>query len=273
MTCASVIRKVLSAYDYDQKVINSVTTQYIPKRLGITLQEAYKGGDKTITIQRKKMCSHCNGTGSEDKIPPKCPHCNGTGNIVNEQHKDNITYRSIVSCPYCGGTGRIKPQNPCKECNGTGKKFESSSETITFPPGVFSGLNMTIPNIGNEPVGDGVRGDVNVIFEIKLDNYFKPREPETRNDFFNLQHDEYIKFNEALLGGKRKIKFIDGTEKEVKLPDIIKDGYTIKFNGKGMPKIQQVDPNGYYGDYYVTFKYLYPEKFTEEQRNKLKELW
>ena len=49
--------------------------------------------------------------------------------------------------------------------------------------------------------------------------------------------------------------------------------YTIKFNGKGMPKIQQVDPNGYYGDYYVTFKYLYPEKFTEEQRNKLKELW
>lgn len=242
-------------------------------RVKITIQEAYKGGNKTINIPINKECPHCNGTGSEDKTEPKCSHCNGTGNIVNERHNGNMIYRTITPCSYCNGTGRIKPTNPCKKCGGTGKIYENVQETITFPPGVFYGLNMTIPNIGNEPVGGGIKGDVEVVFEVESDGYFKMKQPETRNDYFNLQHDEYIKFNEALLGGKHKLKFIDGTEKEVKLPDIIKDGYTIKFAGKGMPKIQQVDPNGYYGDYYVTFKYLYPEKFTEEQRNKLKELW
>lgn len=240
----------------------------------ITLQEAYNGTNKTISFTVKENCSHCNGTGSEDGKVVVCEHCNGTGKIMHEQRINEFTtVRNVTDCPYCGGTGKGTPEHKCKSCGGTGRQSKTVTQTIEVPPGVFSGLNMGLGNIGNEPAGGGERGEVNVLFIIENDEYFERKAPEGRTDVFNIQHTENIKFNEALLGGKRKIKFIDGTEKEVKLPDIIKDGYTIKFNGKGMPKIAQIDPNGKYGDYYVTFKYLYPTKFTDEQRKKLKELW
>ena len=41
MTTSNVIRKVLSTYGYEQQIINNVSTKYVPKRLGITLKEAY----------------------------------------------------------------------------------------------------------------------------------------------------------------------------------------------------------------------------------------
>lgn len=243
--------------------------------VNITLQEAYKGTNKTISFVVKENCTHCNGTGSEDGKEVKCPYCGGSGTIVDERINGSMVFRNIKPCPHCGGTGKGIPEHKCTHCNGTGRKDETVTRTIQIPPGVFNGLNVGIGNYGNEPIGGGERGDVNVIFTVESDGYFEPKPPEGRitNDFFNIEHIENIKFNEALLGGKRKIKFIDGTEKEVNLPDIIKDGYTIRFNGKGMPKIVEFDSRGGYGDYYVTFKYIYPEKFNEEQRKKLKELW
>ena len=41
MTTSLVIRKVMSAYGYESAVINRVSTKLVPKKLGITLQEAY----------------------------------------------------------------------------------------------------------------------------------------------------------------------------------------------------------------------------------------
>lgn len=239
----------------------------------ITLQEAYKGTNKTISFTVKENCSHCNGTGSEDGKETKCEHCSGSGTVVDERVNGGMIFRNIRPCQYCNGTGKGVPKNKCKHCNGTGRKDKTITQNIQIPPGVFGGLTMSLGNIGNEPAGGGERGEVNILFIIENDEYFERKAPEGRTDLFNIQHTEYIKFNEALLGGKRNIKFIDGTEKEVKLPNIIKDGYTIKFNGKGIPKITQIDPSGGYGDYFVTFKYLYPETFSEEQRKKLKELW
>ena len=42
MTTSNVVRKILSTYGYEQQVINNVSIKYIPKRLGITLKEAYE---------------------------------------------------------------------------------------------------------------------------------------------------------------------------------------------------------------------------------------
>lgn len=41
MSTSNVIRKVVKAYGYEQTVVNNVSTRYVPKRLGITLTEAY----------------------------------------------------------------------------------------------------------------------------------------------------------------------------------------------------------------------------------------
>ena len=49
----------------------------IQTNISLTMEEAYKGGEKTIAVTRQKPCVHCNGTGK--KIDNKCKKCGGSG--------------------------------------------------------------------------------------------------------------------------------------------------------------------------------------------------
>ena len=53
----------------------------VQAHVSMTLEEAYFGGKKEVTITRQKSCVHCNGTGSANGTTSTCPHCNGKGRI------------------------------------------------------------------------------------------------------------------------------------------------------------------------------------------------
>lgn len=225
----------------------------------ITLEEAYRGGYKTVDITREHQCDHCHGTGSEDGRDTTCPYCKGTGIIMQSQQLGPGQFQMFQrTCEHCHGTGKVV-SNPCKECGGRGTKMTTTQERINIPAGVASGMSMAIPGLGNS-IPDGENGNLIVVFNVIGDNYF------VRPDDVNLIHYEEVPFNEALLGFKKKFKCIDGTEVTVDAPELTPHGKAFIFKGKGMP-----DVNGRgVGDYAVVINHKLPSKLTAEQKQKLK---
>lgn len=227
--------------------------------VSVSLKEAYSGCKKKISVPYEKPCPHCNGTGSEDGKNHPCPHCNGTGQIINRRSMNGVLFQSATICPHCHGTG-VVIENKCKECRGTGTVLEYKEMEITVPKGVCTNMAMTIEGLG-KPIENGIPGDLIVIFIVTQDNYF------STTDGVNLIHTESVEFNKALLGCEIECDAIDGSKIKVKLPECTKDGDSFTYQGKGLPVLNYP---GKYGNYTVIIKYIYPNKLTDEQKDKLK---
>ena len=229
--------------------------------LTLTLEEAFNGGEKNITVTRNKSCIHCNGTGSSDGKNATCTQCNGTGRISKTIQMGPGAFQMVQSvCPHCKGEGR-KIVNPCTKCNGTGLEKETVIETVKIPRGLSDGMTINISGAGNKPNGEGINGDLYINIHVKNDEYF------TRPDEVNLIHYDEVPFNECLLGFKKEYKAIDGTKVVVNAPELTPHGKAFIFKGKGMPHPQH--PN-IIGDYAVVINHKLPSKLTNDQRKKLK---
>ena len=241
-----------------QKVV--VVGDDINITIDVSIYDAYNGGKKNITYIKKVHCSDCNGTGSADGKEKICPYCNGTGMISEQKRNGYMISIKTRPCNHCNGTGKIV-ENPCKTCNGSGLKTITVTEQIEIPRGIFDGAQIAFPDLGSEPKGEGRNGHLIVTYRVKEDDYFKI------DGYCNVYHIENIKFNEALLGCEREIKFLDGTTKKIKIPEGTKDNTNFTYNGKGMLNIQ----NGKIEDYNVIVNYVYPKKLTKEQKKTLED--
>ena len=234
----------------------------VQAHVSMTLEEAYFGGKKKVTVTRQRPCVHCNGTGSADGTTSTCPHCNGRGRISKHIKLSPNAYQTIETiCQHCGGTGK-KITAPCSHCNGSGLESVTTTETFDFPRGLSDGMVITIPGMGNEPNGGGQNGDLHIIVHISEHSYY------TRPDDINLIHYDDVPFNECLLGFKKEYMAIDGTKVVVNAPELTPHGKAFIFKGKGMPHPN--NPN-IVGDYAVVINYKLPNKLTNEQKKKLKD--
>ena len=228
----------------------------------LTLEEAYKGGKRTIQIPRNVTCTHCNGTGSEDGKEAKCPDCNGNGfvSIKRNLGPNQISVMRTV-CKKCRGTGRII-SNPCHKCHGNGLEINYVTDVIDLPGGVSNNMVFVVPEKGNAPDdGNGMNGNLQVIIKIKEHCYFKMA------DEMNVIHYEEVPFNEALIGFEREVKCLDGSKVTVKASQLTNDGKAFIFKGKGMPNVNN---NSILGDYAVIIKYKLPDRLTDKQIEMLK---
>ena len=233
-------------------------------RVNISLEEAYRGVDKTVTYTKQVDCDHCHGTGSEDGKTHECPHCHGTGMLRAERRQGNMFFQQMSPCPHCGGTGQMMA-SPCKKCGGSGLVAKTVTETIHIPAGISSGMAFKVHGAGCEAPGEGrkINGDLIVVVGVNDDQYFK------RVDEINVVHYDEVPFNEALLGFRKKYKALDGTEVEVVAPECTHDGKAFIFKGKGMPDVNSRGTRR--GDYAVVVKYKYPYSLSDKQRKALKE--
>lgn len=232
--------------------------------VSITLQEAYKGCEKEVSINKSVKCFHCNGTGFSDGKNHDCKVCGGHGFVTESKQIGNTLYQSSTPCKACFGTGKDRNAKQCNRCNGTGYETEIVKETIEIPAGIGDNMGFVVKGLGNEPEGGGINGDLIVRVHVLEDNYFK------RPDVINLVHYEYVPFNEVMLGFKKNFKCIDGTEVTVNCKELTKPGETFFFKGKGMP-----DPNNpsVYGDYAIVINYKLPNKLTSKQKEMLKNFY
>ena len=236
----------------------------IETHITITLQEAYDGVAKEINIPRKRKCIYCNGTGSYDGKSHDCPTCGGKGFVSSRRQIAQNSFQIVnAQCPNCHGMGRTISK-PCTHCNGTGLETEYAKELITIPRGISNNMVFVVPELGNEPEGNGINGDLHVIVNVMEDSYFK------RPDEMNVIHYEDVPFNEALIGFKKEFKCLDGSVVTVNAPELTPHGKSFIFKGKGMPN---PNDNNYVGDYAVVIRHKLPSKLTEKQKEMLKNFY
>jgi molecular chaperone DnaJ len=87
------------------------------------------------------------------------------------------------------------------------------------------------------------------------------------NEGQNLKKTLAITISEAALGTKKKIKTLDDSEVNLKIPAGITHGELLKVKGKGIP-----DRRGSRGDLLVRIRIRIPDKLSGEQKKLLAKL-
>ncbi|NRA30848.1 MAG: molecular chaperone DnaJ, partial [Parvularculaceae bacterium] len=106
--------------------------------LDITLQEAFSGTEKEVTIPSSETCDVCEGTGAKPGTKPTtCGTCGGAGRVRAQQGVFTVER----TCPTCQGTGEIIAE-PCMNCNGQGRIRKNRTLQVDVPAGVEDGTRI-----------------------------------------------------------------------------------------------------------------------------------
>lgn len=224
----------------------------------MSLEEAAKGFEKEIRINKYCTCEECNGTGAEKGEMETCSTCQGTGSVSKRFSTPFGIIQQSTNCPECRGQGKTAKKD-CAACKGLGKIKKIKKIKITVPPGVDNRTKLRIPNEG-EPGEPGSRpGDLYIITYITPHKIF-----ERKGDDIWLEIN--IPFATAVLGGEISIPTLD-QKIELKIPEGTQSHSIFKIKNKGIPNL-----NGYgNGDLLVKVKIITPKKITKKQKQLLKE--
>lgn len=225
----------------------------------LTFEEAVFGCTKEITIDYKETCKSCGGNGAKSGTArEKCTKCGGSGRIVYNQQSIFGTMQNVTTCNECKGSGQVIKEK-CPDCRGQGynqikKKFE-----VTIPAGIDNGQGIRQAGMGEPGQNGGPRGDLLVQVEVQSHPFLK------RQDM-NIYTTVSISFVRAALGGKIRVKTVDG-EIEYEVKAGTQTDTKVRLKGKGVPSVQNRNVRG---DMFMTLVVEVPTKMTKEQREALK---
>ncbi|MFZ8941336.1 MAG: molecular chaperone DnaJ, partial [Gemmobacter sp.] len=135
----------------------------------ITLDEAFRGAQKTITLPTAQTCEVCSGTGAEGGAEPvTCPTCSGMGKVRAQQGFFTIER----TCPTCAGSGRIV-KNPCRACGGAGRVEKERALSVNIPAGVETGTRIRLAGEGEAGLRGGPSGDLYIFMEVREHGIFQ----------------------------------------------------------------------------------------------------
>lgn len=224
--------------------------------LRVTLEEAFSGIQKTITVPSTAVCGSCNGSGAEGGAEPEvCPTCSGMGKVRAQQGFFTVER----ACPTCGGQGqRIK--NPCRSCQGAGRVEKERQLSVNIPAGVETGTRIRLGGEGEAGMRGGPAGDLYIFIEVKEHAIFQ-------RDGVTLFCRVPVSMASAALGGEVEVPTIDGGRSMVKVPAGAQNGKQMRLRGKGMPALR----GGGAGDMLIELAVETPVNLTARQRELLRE--
>ena len=224
--------------------------------LSISLDEAFNGVQKTITVPGSATCAACEGTGSEGAAQPQsCPTCAGVGKVRAQQGFFTIER----SCPTCGGRGFIV-KNPCKNCAGAGRVQKDRTLQVNIPVGVEDGTRIRLAGEGEAGLRGGPPGDLYIFVEVQPHRLFQ-------REGMDLYCRIPVPMTTAALGGEIEAPLLDGGRSRVKIPAGAQSGKQLRLRGKGMPQLR----GGRFGDLYLELQVETPVNLTQRQRELLQE--
>ena len=226
------------------------------KDITITLEEAFYGLKKKFDFMSPQSCKSCEGTGSKSGKLSQCNTCNGSGSMRMQQGFFVIE----KTCNTCSGTGE-SVSDPCKSCNGKGRKVEKKVLSIDIPAGVEDGIRMRIPGAGECGYRGGESGDLYVFITVKRHNFFKRH----NND---LHVEIPIPVTKAILGGNIEVPLINGNTSIINIPEGTQTGSNLKLKGKGMPVMKS---GGRHGNMILNINVEIPIKISSKQKELLKQ--
>jgi molecular chaperone DnaJ len=222
-------------------------------RLDISLEEAYKGVTKPVTMTREVTCRGCNGMGAE--ASQVCSHCKGTGSVKQSRG----VFRLSQPCPSCRGQGRIVTKT-CRVCRGNGSTVATESIKVKIPPGADTGSRVKLKGMGGAGVKGGPPGDLYIELTVRQDPMFK-------RDGNNIYVEVPVTVAEAVVGGKIKVQTLDGPV-TMTLPPGTDSGKKFRLKGKGIPHKRK----GIKGDQFAVIKIVVPKNINDKTKEALQEI-
>jgi len=224
--------------------------------LRVSLEEAFSGLHKTISVQTAVACDTCRGTGAEGGSEPVgCPTCGGVGEVRAQQGFFTVER----TCPTCAGAGQIV-KNPCRSCGGQGRVQKERSLAVNIPAGVETGTRIRLAGEGEAGMRGGPAGDLYIFIEVKDHAIFQ-------RDSVHLFCRVPISIATAALGGEVEVPTIDGGKSRVKVTAGSQTGRQLRLRGKGMPALR----GGGSGDMVIELAVETPVNLTARQREILQE--
>ena len=224
--------------------------------LRITLEEAFFGSQKTISVPTSVSCEECDGTGAEGGSEPQtCPTCSGMGKVRAQQGFFTVER----TCPTCSGLGQII-KNPCKQCGGAGRIEKNRSLSVNIPAGVETGTKIRLAGEGEAGLRGGPPGDLYIFVSVREHDLF---ERDGNNLFCRIP----VPMTTAAMGGDIEVPTIDGGRARVKIPGGSQSGRQMRLRGKGMPSLR----GGARGDLYIELAVETPVNLTSKQKELLRE--
>ena len=224
--------------------------------LRISLEDAYKGMQKTIQVPTAVACDTCKGSGAEGGTEPtSCPTCSGMGKVRASQGFFTVE----KTCPTCSGMGQII-QNPCKSCGGAGRVEKDRSLSVNIPAGVETGTRIRLAGEGEAGLRGGPSGDLYIFIEVA-------EHPLFQRDGNALFCRVPVSMTSAAMGGDIEVPTIDGGRSRVKIPAGSQSGRQMRLRGKGMPSLR----GGGAGDMMIELAVETPVNLTAKQKELLQE--
>jgi molecular chaperone DnaJ len=222
--------------------------------LEITLEEAAKGVEKEVEIERLAPCKPCSGSGSASGSGRStCKTCGGAGQVISSRGFFQIQQ----TCPSCEGTGE-SITDPCRTCRGAGRQKDTIRVRLRIPAGIEEGTQLRSSGNGDLGTKGGPAGDLYVLIRVKQHDVFE-------REGHDLHCEMPLSFPVAALGGELEVPTLDGAV-SVKIPAGTQTGTTLRVRGRGM----KVMGREQFGDLYVHVQVAVPNKLTTEQKEKLK---
>lgn len=223
--------------------------------LDLTLEEAARGCEKTLEIERMVPCDKCGATGSKDGASgfKQCPTCHGTGVVTRQSG----FFVQQSTCPSCHGAGQTI-SNPCSHCHGEGRVHKDVKITLHVPAGVDTGTKLRSTGNGDAGVHGGETGDLYVFIEVAPHDIF------TREGA-DLLCTMPVSFADAALGCVLTAPTLDGPAK-LKIPAGTQSGTIFRMRSQGVPTLK----GGGRGDLLVEVQVETPTRLSSAQEKSLR---
>jgi molecular chaperone DnaJ len=222
--------------------------------IGLTFEEAVRGGQHTLVVTRQDHCRSCKGLGHLHVAESRCVQCHGSG--VLKSARGHMVFSK--PCASCGGTGRQR-QTKCPSCGG--QQVETRTETlmVNIPAGLADGARIRVPGKGHVGRSGGENGDLYISVQVQPHPLF-------RREGDDLHIVVPIAIHEAALGAKIDVPSLDGPAR-VRIPPGTQSGQRFRVHERGVASSRA----GRRGDLVVEVRLVLPKLLDERSKELLRE--
>lgn len=213
----------------------------------LSFKEACLGTEKTFKLKSNKKCTGCNGVGATEENCIKCEECKGMGTVAGKHHNIVIS----KTCNKCNGRG-IRFIKSCQECHGIGNIQSISDHTVSIPSCVDNGSTCTVK--------------ISDMDTLLIDIGVMP-DPGLTRIGLDVHSIQKVSLKDTLLGCKLNVNTLHG-EKVISIKECTNPNLKIRLRDCGAKN----PGDNTLGSHILTLEVQYPEKLTDEQKDKIKEV-
>jgi DnaJ family protein A protein 2 len=240
----------------------------IMHELPLSLENFYTGRTAKLAITRDRLCSGCDGRGSNKPgVDARCGSCGGRGvQLVTRQLGPGFIQQMQVPCQTCNGKGsNLKPEDRCTKCNGEQLLKDKKVFEVVVERGAKRGDHVAFTGEGDQVPGVRLSGDIIIVFDQK------PHPVFTRKGN-HLIMERTISLAEALTGFNIVVDHLDGRQLNISPPagSVLDPDrmYEVHREGMPVPKTGGVER----GNLFIKFKVQYPSSIGESDLTTLRQI-